>query len=188
MREKIVRAAEARFHHYGYDKTTIGDIAKDLKVSTAYIYKFFDSKLAINEAVALDVLTRIGAELWKAAKRDAPAADRLRAVYHTLLGESLRMFFDNRKLHDMVLNALENDWCAVARHKETIGEVVRFLIKEGRASGEFERTSHEERTVGAVWSTMTAFANPHVLQQTIDTDLKLQADAVADVVLRGLRA
>jgi AcrR family transcriptional regulator len=188
MRDKILRAAEARFHHYGYEKTTIGDIAKDLKVSTAYIYKFFDSKLAINEAVALDVLARIGAEIWKAARRDGPAGDRLRAVYHALLDESLRMFFDNRKLHDMVLTALENDWCAVARHKETIGEVVRHLIREGRASGEFETVSLEERTVAAVTSTMTAFANPHVLQQTIDNDLKRQADAVADVVLRGLQA
>jgi AcrR family transcriptional regulator len=68
MREKIVRAAEARFRHYGYEKTTVADIAKDLKVSTAYVYKFYESKLALNEAVAVDVLARIDAALWATAR------------------------------------------------------------------------------------------------------------------------
>jgi AcrR family transcriptional regulator len=188
MREKILRAAEARFRHYGYDKTTIGDIAKDLKVSTAYVYKFYDSKLALKEAVAVDVLARIDAEIWKTARRPGPAEDRLRAVYHTLLEESVSRFFNDRKLHEMVVAAIENDWCAVARHKEAIRAVVQHLIAEGRASGEFETRSDEGPTVGAVFSTMIPFAHPLILQQSIDLDLKGQANSVADLVLKGLKA
>jgi len=187
MREKIVRAAEERFAHYGYDKTTIADIAGDLKISTAYVYKFFESKLAINEAVAVDVLTRVGASLHSAAQ-EGTATERLRAVYRTLLEESLRMFFDDRKMHEMVVVAIENEWCSVARHKERIVEVVRQVIRDGRASGEFETASDEAQTVAAVFATMVPFGNPHVLQQTIDRDLRRDADSVAELVIRGLRA
>jgi AcrR family transcriptional regulator len=187
MREKIVRAAEERFAHYGYDKTTIADIAGDLKISTAYVYKFFESKLAINEAVAVDVLTRVGASLHAAAQ-EGTATERLRAVYRTLLEESLRMFFDDRKMHEMVVVAIENEWCSVARHKERIVEVVRQVIRDGRASGEFETGSDEAQTVAAVFATMVPFGNPHVLQQTIDRDLRRDADSVAELVIRGLRA
>lgn len=187
MREKIVRAAEERFAHYGYDKTTIADIAGDLKISTAYVYKFFGSKLAINEAVAVDVLTRVGASLYAAAQ-EGTATERLRAVYSTLLEESLRMFFDDRKMHEMVVVAIENEWCSVARHKERIVDVVRQVIRDGRASGEFETASDEAQTVAAVFATMVPFGNPHVLQQTIDRDLRRDADSVAELVVRGLRA
>lgn len=187
MREKIVRAAEERFAHYGYDKTTIADIAGDLKISTAYVYKFFESKLAINEAVAVDVLTRVGASLHMAAQ-EGTATERLRAVYRTLLEESLRMFFDDRKMHEMVVVAIENEWCSVARHKERIADVVRQVIHDGRASGEFETVTDEGQTVAAVFATMVPFGNPHVLQQTIDRDLRRDADSVAELVIRGLRA
>ena len=51
MRDRIVERADARFRHYGFAKTTIAEIAADLDVSTAYVYKFFDSKLAICEAM-----------------------------------------------------------------------------------------------------------------------------------------
>jgi AcrR family transcriptional regulator len=188
MREKIVRAAEARFRHYGYDKTTVADIAKDLKVSTAYVYKFYDSKLALNEAVTLDVLARIDAALWATAHAEGSAETRLRAVYHTLLEESVSRFFNDRKLHEMVVKAIENDWCAVARHKEAIAGVVSHLLAEGRAAGEFETRSDIAVSTAAVFSTLVPFAHPLILQQSIHQDLKRQADAVADLVLKGLKA
>ena len=50
-RDQIVAAAREHFRHYGYNKTTVADLAKAIGLSTAYIYKFFDSKKAIGEAV-----------------------------------------------------------------------------------------------------------------------------------------
>jgi AcrR family transcriptional regulator len=188
MREKIVRTAEARFRHYGFGKTTVGDIAEDLGVSNAYVYKFFDSKLAINEAVALDILGRIGAELWKVARSKKSAADRLRQLYRTLLAESTAMFFNDRKLHDMVESAVENDWCAVSRHRETIAAVARQIIADGRAAGEFSVELDEARTVRAVSSTLSIFAHPIMLRTMMGSDVKAQADDMADFVLRGLGA
>jgi AcrR family transcriptional regulator len=188
MREKIVRAAEARFRHYGYEKTTVADIAKDLKVSTAYVYKFYESKLALNEAVAVDVLARIDAALWATAHGGGSAEVRLRAVYHTLLEESVSRFFNDRKLHEMVVSAVENDWCAVARHKEAIAGVVKHLLTEGRQAGEFETRSDLAVSTAAVFHTLIAFGHPLILQQSIDQDLHRQADAVADLIIKGLKA
>ena len=84
MRERVIRAAEARFRHYGYGKTTVSEIAADLSVSSAYIYKFFDSKLAICEAVCGSLLGRIDEALWQEARTQKTAAERLRRVYRLL--------------------------------------------------------------------------------------------------------
>src|SRR5260370_26554457 len=51
VREQIIAAANEHFAHYGYGKTTVSDLAKSIGFSKAYIYKFFESKQAIGEAI-----------------------------------------------------------------------------------------------------------------------------------------
>ena len=41
-REQIVKAANEHFRRYGYNKTTVADLANAIGLSTAYIYKFFE--------------------------------------------------------------------------------------------------------------------------------------------------
>ena len=50
--ERILVVAERLFRQIGYQKTTVADIAKELRMSPANVYRFFDSKKAINEGVA----------------------------------------------------------------------------------------------------------------------------------------
>ena len=51
-RERILVVAERLFRQIGYQKTTVADIAKELRMSPANVYRFFDSKKAIHEGVA----------------------------------------------------------------------------------------------------------------------------------------
>ena len=51
-RERILVVAERLFRQICYQKTTVGDIAKELLMSPANVYRFFDSKKAIHEGVA----------------------------------------------------------------------------------------------------------------------------------------
>ena len=43
-RERILVVAERLFREIGYQKTTVADIAKVLRMSPANVYRFFDSK------------------------------------------------------------------------------------------------------------------------------------------------
>ena len=56
VRAQIVEAATEHFSHYGYEKTTVSDLAKAIGFSKAYIYKFFDSKQAIGEVICANRL------------------------------------------------------------------------------------------------------------------------------------
>jgi len=188
MRERIVRAAEARFRHYGYGKTTVSEIATDLGVSSAYIYKFFGSKIAICEAVCGSLLGGIDDALWEEARSSRTAAERMRRVYRLLLERSLALFFNDRQLHDMVVTGLEQRWASISRHIDVMEDVARFLVQEGRASGEFERKTPLDEAAKAVASTFAPFSHPVLLEHGIDNDLHARAEAVATIVLRGLSA
>ena len=50
-RERIMEAAEALFRRMGFPKTAVADIAAELGMSPANIYRFFPSKNAIVEAI-----------------------------------------------------------------------------------------------------------------------------------------
>ena len=56
VRSQIVTAATEHFSRYGYEKTTVSDLAKAIGFSKAYIYKFFESKQAIGEMICANCL------------------------------------------------------------------------------------------------------------------------------------
>ena len=72
VREQIVAAAGQHFSHYGYEKTAVSDLAKAIGFSKAYIYKFFDSKQAIGEAICAQTLDAVVAAVEDAVAGAAP--------------------------------------------------------------------------------------------------------------------
>src|SRR5882757_1418746 len=79
MRSRIVAMAEHLFRVYGYQKTTVADIAKELKMSPANVYRFFQSKKELTEAVAHLLMGEVEAAATAIATNSVePAASRLR--------------------------------------------------------------------------------------------------------------
>ena len=78
VREQIVEAAFEHFGHYGYEKTTVAELAKSIGFSKSYIYKFFDSKQAIGEVICANRLELIMAAVLSAlaAREQWPSTER----------------------------------------------------------------------------------------------------------------
>jgi AcrR family transcriptional regulator len=187
MRQRILEVTEARFRHYGYNKTTVADIAGDLGISTAYVYKFFASKLAICEAIVGTMLNRIGEQLDSLSTADQPASARLRELYKTILSQSVELYFHERKLHELVRVGLDARYAAVDQFKDRIRSAARTIVEAGRASGEFEARTPLADVVDAIWISLVPFAHPAVLEHLIDNvDLDRHARHMADLALRGM--
>ena len=50
-RARILEVAEEHYRRIGYHKTSVADIASELGMSPANVYRFFPSKGAINESI-----------------------------------------------------------------------------------------------------------------------------------------
>jgi AcrR family transcriptional regulator len=61
-RDRILEVAERLFRQIGYQKTTVGDIAKEFRMSPANVYRFFESKKAIHQAVAQGLMGEVELE------------------------------------------------------------------------------------------------------------------------------
>ena len=74
-RERILVVAERLFREIGYQKTTVADIAKVLRMSPANVYRFFDSKKAIHEGVARGLMGEVE-DAAQAHRRPGPVRRR----------------------------------------------------------------------------------------------------------------
>lgn len=115
-RDRIVETAARSFQEIGYQKTTVADIARTLKMSPANVYRFFESKKAINEAVVEQLTGEIEAMI--AAIADAPklgAAERLTRIVTALHDDCRRRFEAHPRVHEMVEAAMSESWGSAKR-------------------------------------------------------------------------
>jgi AcrR family transcriptional regulator len=186
-RQQILQAADEHFRLYGYRKTTLADIAKSIHLSTPYIYKFFDSKQAIGEAMCWHCLSGALCEIEESIAATKSPVERLRRVFLGLEGITWRLLSEQRKIHEMVTVSFEENWESIARFREGIFELIRKVVVQGRESGEFERKTPLEETSRAIARMTELFYHPTLLNQ-VGKSQQDEALAVANVAIRSLTA
>jgi AcrR family transcriptional regulator len=184
-RDAIVSAAKDHFSLYGYNKTTVADLAKAIGYSKGYIYKFFESKQAIGEAICADTLSAVLAAVEKALAGDLGATEKLRRLFKTIIEESSALFFDDRKLYDIAAASALERWGSSRRYIARVEEMLRAIILQGRETGEFERKTPLDETCRAILQAMQPFMHPIMLEHNLDA-LPDAANEVTSLILRSL--
>ena len=185
VREQIVEAAREHFSRYGYEKTTVSDLAKSIRFSKAYIYKFFDSKQAIGEAICSKTLSGIVATVEEAVTGALTPTDKFRRMFKVLVTTSVSLFFNDRKLYDIAAHAAGEQWPPVRAYRERIRQMLTEIVREGRESGEFERKTPLDETVHAIDLVVQPYVNPLLLQYNLDVAEEAPVQ-LSNLVLRSL--
>jgi AcrR family transcriptional regulator len=185
VRDQIVAAATEHFRLYGYEKTTVSDLAKAIGFSKAYIYKFFVSKQAIGEQICANCLRQIVAEVSAAVDGADHPPEKLRRMFKTVVEASLRLFFEDRKLHDIAASAASEQWQAVRAFEDSVKAILQEILRQGRESDEFERKTPLDETVAAICLVIRPYLNPLLLQHSLDYTDEAPA-LLSSLVLRSL--
>lgn len=168
VRTQIIEAADQHFSHYGYEKTTVSDLAKSIGFSKAYIYKFFDSKQAIGEVICANCLEEIIRNVKEEIGRASTPSSKLRYLFSGLVKSSIELFFQDRKLYEIAAFAASEKWPPTIVYEGEIKKILLQLIREGRETGEFERKTPLDETVDSICLVMRPFTNPLLLQHNLD--------------------
>ena len=183
-RERILVVAERLFRQIGYQKTTVADIAKELRMSPANVYRFFDSKKSIHEGVARGLMGEVELEAQRIAQTHGPAATRLRELMTTVHRMNSERYVGDNKLHEMVEIAMEEDWDVCVTHMEQITGTIGSVIAEGAASGEFEVADLQVAALCACTG-MMRFFHPQMIAQCANKPGP-SIDQMIDFVIAGL--
>jgi AcrR family transcriptional regulator len=128
VRSQIVDAAEAHFSRYGYGKTTVADLAKAIGFSKAYIYKFFDSKQAIGQAICVQCLDKVLAAGEAGMADGKTATEKLRRFFNGIVTTSAELFFEDKLLYDIAAYSAEERWPSALAYVERAEALLREII------------------------------------------------------------
>lgn len=185
VRDQIVDAARAHFSRFGYAKTTVADLAKAIGFSKAYIYKFFDSKQAIGQAICAQCLDSVLAGGDAGIAEGRSAADKLRRFFNGLISMSAELFFEDKMLYDIAAHAAEEHWPSVKAYVDGAEQRLKAIILLGRETGEFERKTPIDETCEAILLVMQIYMNPLMLKHNLDGLPEAPTKAI-NLILRSL--
>lgn len=183
-RDRILEVAERLFRAIGYQKTTVGDIAKELRMSPANVYRFFESKKAIHQAVARGLMGEVELEAQRIVAKPGPVKERFRELLTTIHRMNTERYVGDSKLHEMVEIAMQEDWDVCVAHMECIAGVIGAMIAQGAATGEFEAPDLQLASLCAC-TAMMRFFHPQMIAQCA-TKPGPSIDQMIDFVIAGL--
>jgi AcrR family transcriptional regulator len=179
-RARIVETAEVLFRRLGFAKTAVADIAAELQMSPANVYRFFPSKIAIVQAICQRCLSEVEENAWAIARSKAPASQRLERLVLEILAYHKENLLTEQRVNDIVLIALEQNWDEILAHKETLRTAVELIVRDGIAAGEFEPVDPREASQ-AIMRSLVAFCHPVLVAQSLQDGNDVEAEARASV-------
>lgn len=189
----IIETAESLFRQVGYAKTTVTDIAKDLGMSQANIYRYFPSKASINEAICNRLVHNIESQCWESLVKDGSSTERLKRLileYHKTVKNNI---IHEKCLYDMVAVAMNEHWEVIQGHSNRIRDLLRIIIEQGISSGEFRKVD-SVKMAEAVHNSLAVFVYPLLLEHEINDEDTINGkghidetlDQLIDLILHGL--
>lgn len=186
VRERILEAARARFERYGFNKTTMNEIAGDCAMSAANIYRYFPNK---GEIVAE------GARRWlgdsERALRDiagrakSDPADRLRRMVRARLASMAELVSRHPHLDELIDHVCQQQPDLLADYTRRIRAMVTDVLEDGARAGDFAFADAAE--AAATIEAATAMFHHHdFVRQLALEDLERDAERVMALLLRGL--
>jgi AcrR family transcriptional regulator len=178
VRARILEVAEAQFRRIGYHKTSVADIASELGMSTANVYRFFPSKGAITEAICGLVVNEVAEIASTIARPSAPASEKLDRLLTAVHHHGKATLTKEKRMHDLIVAAMQENWAIIKAHIERMLTILETIIREGIEAGEFE-VDDSAAAAHAVYTAFAPFLHPllieHCLELGEDTEVGLRA-------------
>ena len=163
-RERIMVKADELFRQFGFGKTTVADIAKELAMSPANIYKFFSSKEAIIQASADRNLVALTEAVHRYLAASGAALDRIEKVLLTVYRHTTDILRNERQVFKLMIRAYEQKWDCVGAFDKFLLQTLAKLVREGMRTGEF-KTGDALATAHVLFDCLILIRTPHLYQQ-----------------------
>jgi AcrR family transcriptional regulator len=164
----------------------MADIASSLGMSVGNIYRCFESKRELNEALADRMLLAIRVTAQTIAEdRSASAEDRLRRMARAFYEYNRAQFTGDRRAFEIVAIAIGECWKPVRVHLAKIDRMIEMVIAEGVGRDEF-RLTDVTAAAQCVRTIVVNFADP-VLMSRQPKNMPPDLEQVLDFILAGLK-
>jgi len=186
IRARILAAASERFSQFGYNKTTMAEIAKDCDMSAANLYRFFKNKLDIGSRLACDCLdTELLLIKNIVQQTQRPAAERLHDVVLQIFSYTHNEWANNPRINEMVTAICDARLEMVNRYELSKHDLIVELLEDGIRRDEFSIPDVHD-TAEAITTAITTFSVPLFMSLYSFEIFEKRAKSVVRLMLTGL--
>ena len=184
-REDILNIAESLFRERGIAKSSIADIAQALQMSPANVFKHFQAKAVLVDAICDRHITRMIGR-FKSFDEPAPAPERLELVVCKLMEAHLQDIRENPFFLEMIFVMSDADLPSGRHYKELIDALFCDLIRQGVESGVY-RCSDYRTTSRHVAAAFASVLHPVFLAGGEEDELHERCKGLAGLVNAALQ-
>jgi len=187
IQNHILDAALSRFQHFGIGKTTMAEIADDVSMSTANLYRYFKNKETIAVACTRRCLNARTRRLLSIVDDSSlPADEKLVEFFNEILRYTHEQVSSNPRINDLVNIIAEKYQEVVFSKNQVERDLIKKILQQGINEKQFPINDIDKSTL-AVHTSMYMFQLP--LAMTIHKlDVMLEMASVTTALLiQGLR-
>jgi AcrR family transcriptional regulator len=189
IREEIITGARELFERFGFKKTTMEDIARQIGKSKSALYYYYKTKEEIFEAVVLTDIEASQTLVAEAVKKEESAPSKFRVLFTSLLegvkqkANKFSIFksdlYENHFLFDGILK----------KRDSYIEELIKDILILGISQREVKMMNNAEISLWAVMINTTLKATAHRIFLEDDFNLSdSQLAFIADTFFNGVRS
>ena len=182
-KEMILNATEDVIRRFGPEKANITDVAKSLHVSHAAIYRYYNGKTALWNAVTERWLTKLHAPSKDILKADNPADIKLSHLLEDFAEAKRRSAQSDPEMFANYLKLAQSSMKVIEKSIEEGIQSIQEIIAQGVTEGIFF-TESPAQAAKTVYLATSAFIHPNSFE---DPQRKQNIEAVANLLIRGLK-
>jgi AcrR family transcriptional regulator len=183
-RELILDTARKLLRRFGQDKLTVVDIARELGMSHANVYRYFTTKSAILDAIIDEWLSRLETFVDAIVQRPDSAAQRIEAVVVELHRKRKKKLLEDAQVFETYRRVVEIRPDMAARRRQQLIRVFRSLLEEGIRTGEFAPMDASAAAVSLKDAT-ALFLHPLMIPTNLHEETEERARSVVRCMLAG---
>ena len=186
IKTKIMEAAEKLFRQYGFNKTTMAEIAGECGMSAANIYRFYENKKSLATELATCCFKDMEESLREVLNiPNISAAGRLEAFILKTLHNNWERHADQPKVSEIIDFISNEQMEVVYRHKGVKQSLIAEILAEGNQAGEFD-VPDIIATAKHILHATVFFDYPLFMLKSPLKELEGSAKGVERLIVRGL--
>jgi len=188
VKSEILQKCEERFSYYGFNKTTMAEIAKDCDMSAANLYRYFENKEEIGVSIAQQCMLQKDDMLREIIQRaDLNAKEMLEIMVIDELRYLHSELTERAKISELIEFITQNHMNIVTSCYQKKKSFIAGVIAKGNASGEFNAPDIMEAAEIFFTATMRFWHPPlfFAFEEPLES-IEEQAKKLVKQLVRGL--
>lgn len=184
FRKKVVITAGQIFSRFGFRKTTMDEIANELKMGKSSIYYYFESKEKIFEAVIRHEANTLRNELTKAIKEVDSPVDKMKNYVFVRMKSFEKLANYYNAIFDKNLDHFDFIENVRAKYDREELAILRLLLYHGKRKKVF-KVDNSEYTALAIQTTLKGLEVP-LFWKKKEVNIEKRLNAILDVLFNGI--